>query len=174
MKIFIIILFFIIAFLLSITMQIDIKKIEIYNKKIKFNIYIKIYLLKKILLYKKKIRKKNIIKLIRLSKKRKIIREEKRILNSIPLEVEKIKIEIKYNLKNPIHSAYLYGTLQAITNIGVSIANPNKRQIIIKNQNKEKTYIYISMKIKVNFVKTILEIIKSLVRRNYYNEKVKR
>ena len=42
MKIFIIILFFIIFFLLTITLQLDIRKIAIYNKKIKFNIMNKV------------------------------------------------------------------------------------------------------------------------------------
>lgn len=166
MKIFIIILFFIIFFLLTITLQLDIRKIAIYNKKIKFNIYIKIYLLKKILIYKSKIRKKDILKLIQISKKRKIIKEEKRIFKSLSLDIKNINIEIGYNIKNQIYMAYIYGILQAITNIGICFAKPNKREIIIKNQSKDYTYLCISTKININIIKTILRSIKNLSKRN--------
>ncbi len=166
MKIFIIILFFIIFFLLTITLQLDIRKIAIYNKKIKFNIYIKIYLLKKILIYKRKIRKKDILKLIQISKKRKIIKEEKRIFKSLSLDIKNINIEIGYNIKNQIYMAYIYGILQAITNIGICFAKPNKREIIIKNQSKDYTYLCISTKININIIKTILRSIKNLSKRN--------
>ena len=108
MKIFIIILFFIIFFLLTITLQLDIRKIAIYNKKIKFNIYIKIYLLKKILIYKRKIRKNDVLKLIQLSKKRKIIKEEKRIFKELSLEVKNINIQVGYSLKNQFYMAYIF------------------------------------------------------------------
>ena len=164
MKIFIIILFFIIFFLLTITLQLDIRKIAIYNKKIKFNIYIKIYLLKKILIYK--IRKNDVLKLIQLSKKRKIIKEEKRIFKELSLEVKNINIQVGYSLKNQIYMAYIYGILQAITNIGVNFAKPNKREIIIKNQSKDYTYLCISTKININIIKTILRSIKNLPKRN--------
>lgn len=166
MKIFIIILFFIIFFLLTITLQLDIRKIAIYNKKIKFNIYIKIYLLKKILIYKRKIRKKDILKLIQISKKRKIIKEEKRIFKSLSLDIKNINIEIGYNIKNQIYMAYIYGILQAITNIGICFAKLNKREIIIKNQSKDYTYLCISTKININIIKTILRSIKNLSKRN--------
>ncbi len=166
MKIFIIILFFIIFFLLTITLQLDIRKIAIYNKKIKFNIYIKIYLLKKILIYKRKIRKNDVLKLIQLSKKRKIIKEEKRIFKELSLEVKNINIQVGYSLKNQIYMAYIYGILQAITNIGVNFAKPNKREIIIKNQSKDYTYLCISTKININIIKTILRSIKNLSKRN--------
>lgn len=166
MKIFIIILFFIIFFLLTITLQLDIRKIAIYNKKIKFNIYIKIYLLKKNLIYKRKIKKKDILKLIQISKKRKIIKEEKRIFKSLSLDIKNINIEIGYNIKNQIYMAYIYGILQAITNIGICFAKPNKREIIIKNQSKDYTYLCISTKININIIKTILRSIKNLSKRN--------
>jgi len=162
MKIFIIILFFIIFFLLSTTIQLDIKKIAIFNKKIKFNIYIKIYICNKILLYKRKVRKKDILKLIQISKKRKILKEEKIIFKSLSLDIKNINIEIGYNVKNQIYMAYIYGILQGITNIGVSFAKTNKREIIIKNKSKDYTYLYISTKININIIKTILRSIKNL------------
>lgn len=160
MKIFIIILFFIICFLLATTIQLDIKKIVIFSKKIKFKIYIKIYLFNKIPLYKRKIRKEDILKLIQLSKKRKIEIEEKRIFKYLSLEIEKIRIKIEYNIKNQIYMAYIYGFLQAITNIGVSIASPNQREIIIKNQSRSKTYLDISTKINIKLIKSIKNLIK--------------
>ncbi len=58
--------------------------------------------------------------------------------------------------------AYIYGILQAITNIGVNFAKPNKREIIIKNQSKKDyTYLCISTKININIIKTILRSIKT-------------
>lgn len=71
MKILIIMLFFISIVILLLNIKLNIKKIEILNRKIKFNIYLQIYLLNRLKLYEKKITKNDILKLIQLSQKKK-------------------------------------------------------------------------------------------------------
>lgn len=164
MKILIIILFLIFTFVLLLDIKIEIRKIEIVNKKIKFNIYLQIYLLSKIKLYEKRVTKKEILKLIQLSEKRKIIKNEKKLIKNLSIEIEKIDIQILYNLKNPIHMAYIYGVLQAIINILIASINPKSKNIIIKTQYKGNLYVYISTKTKVNIRKTIIKIIKNNIR----------
>lgn len=165
MKIFIIILFFILMFVLLLDIKLDIRKIEIFNKKIKFNIYIQVYLLRKIQLYEKKITKKDILKLIQLSKKRKVFKDEKKIVKSMSIEIEKIDIQLFYNLKNPVHMAYIYGFLQATLNILVTAIKSKYRNIIIKNSYKGNFYIYVNSKIKISIIKTIIKIIKNKIKK---------
>lgn len=81
MKIFIIILFFILIILLSITLCIDIEKLEIYNGKTIFRIKVKIYIFKYIKIFQKKIHVKDIIKMIENMSKKNLIKDEKIIRN---------------------------------------------------------------------------------------------
>lgn len=171
MKILIIMLFFISIVILLLNIKLNIKKIEILNRKIKFNIYLQIYLLNRLKLYEKKITKNDILKLIQLSQKRKVIKDEKRIIKNISIEIERVNIQILYNLKNPIHMAYIYGFLQSIINILIAIINPQSRNIVIKTQYRGKLYICISSKINISIAKTIMKLIKNSLSNKFKTDK---
>lgn len=161
MKIFIIILFFILLNFILLNIKLDIKKIEIYNRKIKMNIYVKIYWLNKVKLFEKKIRKQDILKLIKLSELNKIQKRERNLIKKLYIQMETCNIQILYNLKNPVYSAYIYGTLQAILNILITSINSKSRNIIIKTGYRGKVYICVSIKININIAKSLIKTIKN-------------
>lgn len=161
MKIFIIILFLIFILMLSITIKVEIRKIEIINRKIKLNIYIKLYILNTIKVFQKRITKRELKRIINMSKRQKAFEDGKKIIKNIDIEFESINFKMIYPAKNPILGAYIYAALQGISNIGVAITKTKKKEIEIKNINKGKLYIYFSTYIKINIAKTILKIIRS-------------
>lgn len=162
MKMFIIILFLIFILFISITIKIEIRKIEIINRKIKFNIKIKLYILNIIKIFQKRITKRNLKRIINMSKKQTIFKDEKKILRSIEIEFENVNLQIIYPMKNPILASYIYAILQGISNIGVALSKIKKKEIEIKNINKGTLYIYFNTCININIAKTILKIIRNL------------
>ncbi len=164
MKTFIIILFFIFINFLLLNIKLDIRKIEIFNKKIKINIYLQFFLLNKIKIFEKKITKKDIVKLIKMTEIKKIRKREKSIIENLYIQIEKCNIQILYNFKNPIYSAYIYGLLQAVLNIIITYANAKTRDITIKTYYKGTLYLYFNIKINISVIKTIEKIIKNKIK----------
>lgn len=96
---------------------------------------------------------------------------KKRIIKNISIEIERVNIQILYNLKNPIHMAYIYGFLQSIINILIAIINPQSRNIVIKTQYRGKLYICISSKINISIAKTIMKLIKNSLSNKFKTDK---
>lgn len=155
---YLVIILFLIFIISSITIQIDIKHLEIINKKIKFNIYIKLYLFKKIKIFSKKIKKKDILKLVELSSKNNDINKAKKIFKKINSELEEIGIDIQYGIKNIKINTCLYIIVNTVIPSLICKYSNNKTKINynVKN-NYNANYFYCNYKSKIN-----IDIIKSI------------
>lgn len=155
---YLVIILFLIFIISSITIQIDIKHLEIINKKIKFNIYIKLYLFKKIKIFSKKIKKKDILKLVELSSKNNDINKAKKIFKKINSELEEIGIDIQYGIKNIKINTCLYIIVNTVIPSLICKYANNKTKINynVKN-NYNANYFYCNYKSKIN-----IDIIKSI------------
>lgn len=69
MKIFIIILFLFCIIILTISVCIDVKKLDIDGSKIKYKANIEVYILRIVKVYKKRIRKKDLLRIVNLIRK---------------------------------------------------------------------------------------------------------
>lgn len=155
---YLVIILFLIFIISSITIQIDIKHLEIINKKIKFNIYIKLYLFKKIKIFSKKIKKKDILKLVELSSKNNDINKAKKIFKKINSELEEVRIDIQYGIKNIKINTCLYIIVNTVIPSFICKYSNNKTKINynVKN-NYNVNYFYCNYKSKIN-----IDIIKSI------------
>lgn len=113
MKIFIIVLFFILILFLSITVSIDIEKLEVYNKAITFRMKLKIYIFKYIKVFQKKIHKKDITKLVEGISKKNIIQDE-RIIKNVKYTFSDMHVTIEYGIRNVLINTYTYGIINMI------------------------------------------------------------
>lgn len=176
MKIFIIILFFILIILLSITLCIDIEKLEIYNGKTIFRIKVKIYIFKYIKVFQKKIHKKDIIKLMDNITKKKIIKDEK-IIKNIKYSFKDLKINIEYGIKNTLINAYAYGIINMIIPMFLEKQETkNMEYNITTNFRKNFISIKIRGKIQIQVLENVIKKfkqtkIKSLQKHSYFRKK---
>lgn len=164
MKVLIIILFFILI-ILSMTVNIDIEKLSVNNRKISFEIKLKIYILKYIKIFQKKIHKKEIIKLIKKRTNKEIQAKEKRI-KKIKNIINELDINIEYGIRNVLINSYLYGVINAIIPMLNHKNNIKNMKYKIKTNFKEN-YIKIEMKgkIKIRIFENIINIIERLMQR---------
>ena len=163
MKIFIIILFFILIILLSITLCIDIEKLEIYNGKTVFRIKLKIYFFKYIKIFQKKIRVKDIIKMIENRSKKNLINYEK-IIKSIKYSFNDMNINIEYGIRNVLLNTYTYGIINMI--IPMLIAQKDTKNIeynITTNFRRNFISIHVKGKIKVEVLENMIRLFKKSI-----------
>lgn len=160
MKIFIIILFFILIILLSITVCIDIEKLEIYNGKTVFKIKLKIYIFKYIKIFQKKIHKKDIIKMIENMSKENIIKDEK-IIRKIKYTFSDMNINVEYGIKNVLLNTYTYGIINMIIPIFLAQKGTNNIEYnITTNFRKKFISIQARGKIKVEVLENMIRLFK--------------
>lgn len=160
MKIFIIILFFILIILLSITLCIDIEKLEIYNGKTVFRIKLKIYIFKYIKIFQKKIHKKDIIKIIENISKKNLIKDEK-IIKRIKYSFNDMNVNIEYGIRSVLLNAYTYGIINMI--IPIFLAQKDTQNIkynITTNFRKNFISIQARGKIQVQILENIIKLFK--------------
>ena len=163
MKIFIIILFFNLIILLSITLCIDIEKLEIYNGKTIFRIKVKIYSFKYIKIFQKKINIKDIIKMLKNMSKRNLIKDEK-IIKSIKYSFNDVNINIEYGIRNVLLNPYAYGIINMI--IPMWIAQKGIKDIeynITTNFRKNFISIRAKGKIKVEVLENMIRLFKKSI-----------
>lgn len=163
MKIFIIILFLNLIILLSITLCIDIEKLEIYNGKTIFKIKLKIYIFKYIKIFQKKIHKKDIIKMIENMSKENLTKDEK-IIKSIKYSFNDMNINIEYGIRNVLLNTYAYGIINMI--IPMWIAQKGIKDIeynITTNFRKNFISIQVRGKIQVQILENIIKLFKQNV-----------
>lgn len=163
MKIFIIILFFILIILLSITLCIDIEKLEIYNGKTVFRIKLKIYFFKYIKIFQKKIHVKDIIKMIENRSKKNLINDEK-IIKSIKYSFNDMNINIEYGIRNVLLNTYTYGIINMI--IPMLIAQKDTKNIeynITTNFRRNFISIHVKGKIKVEVLENMIRLFKKSI-----------
>lgn len=159
MKIFIIILFFILIILLSITLCIDIEKLEIYNGKTVFRIKLKIYIFKYIKIFQKKIHKKDIIKIIENISKKNLIKDEK-IIKRIKYSFNDMNVNIEYGIRSVLLNAYTYGIINMI--IPIFLAQKDTKNIeynITTNFRKNFISVQAKGKIKVEVFENMIRLI---------------
>lgn len=169
MKYIVLLFFILIILILTSYIEIDIKKLEIINKRIKFNISIKVYILKYIKIFTKKIRKKDIVKFINFSSTKNHIRKEKKIYRNLEIEVPKIELNIKYGIRHIFSNIYLYGIINSIvyTLIANTTKTNTKKNINIQTDFKEnKLYLKIETIIRINTLKTCIKIIQKAIKPN--------
>ena len=163
MKIFIIILFFILIILLSITVCIDIEKLEIYNGKTVFKIKLKIYIFKYIKIFQKKIHKKDIIKMIENMSKENIIKDEK-IIRKIKYTFSDMNINVEYGIRNVLLNTYTYGIINMIIPIFLAQKGTNNIEYnITTNFRKKFISIQARGKIQVQILENIIKLFKQNV-----------
>lgn len=163
MKIFIIILFFNLIILLSITLCIDIEKLEIYNGKTIFRIKVKIYIFKYIKIFQKKINVKDIIKMLKNMSKENLTKDEK-IIKSIKYSFNDMNINIEYGIRNVLLNTYAYGIINMI--IPMWIAQKGIKDIeynITTNFRKNFISIQVRGKIQVQILENIIKLFKQNV-----------
>lgn len=163
MKIFIIILFLNLIILLSITLCIDIEKLEIYNGKTIFRIKVKIYIFKYIKIFQKKIHKKDIIKMLKNMSKENLTKDEK-IIKSIKYSFNDMNINIEYGIRNVLLNTYAYGIINMI--IPMWIAQKGIKDIeynITTNFRKNFISIRAKGKIQVQILENIIKLFKQNV-----------
>ncbi len=155
--IYFIILLSIIVVFLTTTITIDIKKFEIFNCKIKYNIYIKFYILKKIKIYSIKVNKKHIEKIINnIFKKKKKIK-----INNKFFCIEKMFLKVEYGWKNIFHNIYFYSIINALIPIFLNkTENSNILKYRIKT-NFNQNFLKVQLKVKIN-IKILKLIINSV------------
>ena len=129
MKIFILLFFILITLILTARIEISIKKLQIINKKIKFNIRFNIYALKKIKIFSKKVSKKDIIKIINYSEIKKHLKKEEKFLNYLDINLKKINLEINYGGNNVVANSYLFGIINSIIPTIISKYSNEKTEI---------------------------------------------
>jgi len=157
MKNLIIILLLFFCIILFTTIKINVRKLEIKNKKIKLILYLEIYLLGKIKIYQKKIKKRELLKFLKISEEKNIQKKERKIL--VKPKIEKINIKISYGTENYIFNAYIYALLQTILNMGLSQMNAKENRMILESQYNKKLHIIIEVKFKINIIKVISQIV---------------
>ena len=165
MKIFIIILFFILIILLSITLCIDIEKLEIYNGKTIFKIKVKIYIFKYIKIFQKKIHVKDIIKMIENMSKKNLIKDEK-IIRNIKYSFSDMNVNIEYGIRSVLLNVYTYGIINMI--IPIFLAQKDIKDIeynITTNFRKNFISIRAKGKIKIEVLENMIRLIKQNMRR---------
>lgn len=113
MKYIVIILFFILILIITSRIELDVIKLEIINKKIKFLVKIKVYVFKYILIFSKKIKKKDIIKIIELSKNNEYVKKGEKIAKKLPIKLSNLNLELNYGIKNIYPNIYTYAILNA-------------------------------------------------------------
>lgn len=163
MKIFIIILFLNLIILLSITLCIDIEKLEIYNGKTIFRIKVKIYIFKYIKIFQKKINVKDIIKMLKNMSKENLTKDEK-IIKSIKYSFNDMNINIEYGIRNVLLNTYAYGIINMI--IPMWIAQKGIKDIeynITTNFRKNFISIRAKGKIQVQILENIIKLFKQNV-----------
>lgn len=163
MKIFIIILFLNLIILLSITLCIDIEKLEIYNGKTIFRIKVKIYIFKYIKIFQKKINVKDIIKMLKNMSKENLTKDEK-IIKSIKYSFNDMNINIEYGIRNVLLNTYAYGIINMI--IPMWIAQKGIKDIeynITTNFRKNFISIQVRGKIQVQILENIIKLFKQNV-----------
>lgn len=171
MKVLIIILFFILI-ILSMTINIDIEKLYVNNRKISFEIKLKIYILKYIKIFQKKIYKKEIIKLIKKRTNKEIKAKEKTI-KKIKYTINDLEISIEYGIRNVLINSYLYGVINASIPMLKHKNNITNMKYKIKTNFKENNIkIEIKGKIKIRLFENIINIIESLMQRKKFNIKI--
>ncbi len=163
MKIFIIILFLNLIILLSITVCIDIEKLEIYNGKTVFKIKLKIYIFKYIKIFQKKIHKKDIIKMIENMSKKNIIKDEK-IIRKIKYTFSDMNINVEYGIRNVLLNTYAYGIINMIIPIFLAQKGTNNIEYnITTNFRKKFISIQAKGKIQVQILENIIKLFKQNV-----------
>lgn len=147
--------------------EIAIKKIEVINKKIKFNIRINIYLLKKIKIFSKKISKKDIVKFINFSEEKEHFRKEKKLYYKLDIEVPQIELKIKYGITHIFINTYLYGILNGIlyTILANYLTEKTDKKIEIQTNFKaNEFYFKLKLLIRINILKSIISMLREKIK----------
>ena len=167
MKFLIILLFFIcLICLTSITINID--KIEVSKNKIRFKIYLEVYILKTIRIVKKKIRKKTIYKVIDLI----AIKKSSNQIKKNWYKIEEFKLLVNYGWKNIFQNIYFFATVNNIIPILINIINIQNREYTIKTSfDKNFFYFKVKCKIKIKIFHLVSDLIKSQLKKYHFFKK---
>ena len=161
MKIFIL-LFFIFISVITSKIELCIDKFLYQNRKIKFSIKIKIYILRKLKIFEKKIKKKHIMKIINISERKTIFKAEKKILD---IEIEKIDLKIKYGIKHIFTNIYVYGLVNTIIPMLISkYTNKNTEKNIKIETDFYNNSLYLEMilKLKIDILNSVINYFKHM------------
>ena len=120
MKIVIIMLFFILIIILSTTIRLDIDKVEILDKKIKYKAKIKIYIFKFIKIFQKNITKKNLKNMIEMSMKTNMLTKGKTMFKKIQIDILELNIDWDYGLTAIIPNVYIYAIINSVIAMFIS------------------------------------------------------
>ena len=107
MKIFILLFFILITLILTARIEISIKKLQIINKKIKFNIRFN----------------------INYSEIKKHLKKEEKFLNYLDINLKKINLEINYGVNNVVANSYLFGIINSMIPTVISKYSNEKTEI---------------------------------------------
>lgn len=129
MKYIVIILFFILILIITSRVEIDVKKLEIINNKVRFSIKTKIYIFKYILLFSKKIKKKDIIKSIKFFEVKDHVQKGKKIIRKLPIKLSEISLELDYGIKYLYPNIYSYAILNAAIPILINRYSNSKTKV---------------------------------------------
>lgn len=151
MEIMLIILFFILILIITSRIEIDIQKLEVINKKIKFRIKVKVYTLKSILIFSKKIKKKDIIKLVDFSEKENHFEKERKIIRELPIAIDNFNLKLNYGIKSLYINVYAYAFINAIIPMFLyRYAHDKTKTNYTINTDFRRNYFYIKVSTRIS------------------------
>lgn len=154
---FLIILLFFIFLIFSISIKINIDKIEISKNKIRFKLYLEVYILKAIKILKKKIRKENIYKVIDSI----AIKKSNNKLKKNWYPIEGFELLVNYGWKNVFQNIYFFAGINTLVPILFNkIKIKNKKYTIKTSFNKKYFYFKLKGTIRIKIFYIILDLIK--------------